>query len=108
MKFLWSCVNCRIRVETICDFHINDRPICVHCNAEMEPYVPHVTPLVGRLDLLEEFFRTVAGLTANHDGAHFYITDNHERKLETDIAVVSPAKLGEALEKVDPEWWKQK
>lgn len=59
-----------------------------------------------RLEKLEEFFRTVADLTSNHDGAHFYITDNHERKLETDVAMVSPAKLGAALEKVDPQWWK--
>jgi len=61
-----------------------------------------------RLEKLEEFFRTVADLTMNHDGAHFYITDNHERKLETDVATVSPAKLGAALEKVDPQWWKKK
>ena len=60
----------------------------------------------ARLATLEEFYRTVVDLTLNHDGAHFYITDNHERKLETDIAMVSPAKLGAALQKVDPEWWK--
>lgn len=57
-------------------------------------------------DKLVAFFKEVASLTANHDGIHFYTTDNHERKLETDIAVVYPSKLGPALEKVDPLWWK--
>jgi len=61
----------------------------------------------ARLKKLEEFYRTVADLTSNHDGAHFYITDGRERKLETDVAMVSPAKLGAALEKVDPQWWKK-
>jgi len=61
-----------------------------------------------RLEKLEEFYHTVADLTMNHDGAHFYITDGREHKLETDVAMVSPAKLGVALEKVDAEWWKSK
>ncbi len=62
----------------------------------------------GRTEKLEEFFQAVAGLTLNHDGVHFYSTDNHERKIETDIAVVYPSKLGLALEKVDKEWWRNR
>lgn len=42
---------------------------------------------------LEAFFREVAQLTLNHEET----TENW--------AWVSPAKLGAALVKVDPEWW---
>jgi hypothetical protein len=35
---IWSCINCRKRVATACDFNINSRPNCVECNAEMEPF----------------------------------------------------------------------
>lgn len=59
-----------------------------------------------RLQKLEEFFLTVAKLTANHDGIHFRVTNDHEDQIEQDIAVVYPSKLGAALEKVDPEWWR--
>lgn len=47
----------------------------------------------NRLEKLETFFKEVANLTSNHD-------------VHEDSAVVYPSKLGEALEKVDPEWWK--
>ena len=60
-----------------------------------------------RLQKLEEFFLTVAKLTANHDGIHFRVTNDHEDQIEQDIAVVYPSKLGAALEKVDPEWWRR-
>jgi hypothetical protein len=52
------------------------------------------------------FFKEVASLTANHDGIHFRVTNDHKDQIEEDIAVVYPSKLGRALEKVDPEWWK--
>ena len=42
---------------------------------------------------LKEFFRRIASLTANHD-----VIDDH--------ACVTANKLGEALKKVDPEWYK--
>jgi hypothetical protein len=44
---IWSCVNCRKRIQTCCGFAINFRPLCVECNAEMEPYIPNVTPLAA-------------------------------------------------------------
>lgn len=34
--FIWKCPDCRIRVRTILDLHINQRPICVECNVEMQ------------------------------------------------------------------------
>jgi hypothetical protein len=46
-----------------------------------------------RLEKLEQLFREVADLTLRHEE-----TEN--------MAWVSPYKLGLALEKVDPEWWK--
>lgn len=46
---------------------------------------------------LEQFFRTVADLTSNHD----VLSDR-----AGGYAVVWPKDLGKALEKVDPEWWK--
>ena len=42
---------------------------------------------------LQEFFKQIAELTLYHD----------ELK---GSAVVLPSKLGEALETVEPEWWK--
>lgn len=47
-----------------------------------------------RLAKLEAFYREVAELTLNHANIG-------------DCAVVFPSVLGLALEKVDPEWWKQ-
>jgi hypothetical protein len=47
---------------------------------------------------LEAFFREIADLTLNHD----------VEGVDGDTAVVYPSKLGKALEKVDPEWWKLK
>jgi hypothetical protein len=38
--YVWECCVCRYRVQSNHDLHINDRLICVQCNAEMEPYVP--------------------------------------------------------------------
>lgn len=35
--FIWKCINCGKRVQTHFDCHINFRPICVECNAEMMP-----------------------------------------------------------------------
>jgi hypothetical protein len=35
--FVWKCIVCGHRVMTQMDLHVNDRPICVECNAEMEP-----------------------------------------------------------------------
>jgi hypothetical protein len=49
---------------------------------------------------LLEFYHTVAGLTLNHDSL-----SDHDHNV--DIAVVYPSKLGPALEKVDPEWWRK-
>ena len=43
---------------------------------------------------LELFFKEIADLTFNHE------TDTNNN------AWVSPYKLGKALEKVDPDWWK--
>ena len=43
---------------------------------------------------LEAFFKAVAMLTSNHD------------VIGNTYASVSPAKLGEELEKVDPDWYK--
>lgn len=39
-QFVWKCVNCSMRVATHGDLHVNERPLCVQCNAEMEPYQP--------------------------------------------------------------------
>jgi hypothetical protein len=41
---------------------------------------------------LNAFFNEIAALTSNHD-----VINDH--------ACVTADKLGEALEKVDPEWW---
>jgi hypothetical protein len=35
--FVWQCIGCGHRIMTHIDFSVNDRPICVECNAEMEP-----------------------------------------------------------------------
>jgi len=35
--WIWRCIKCRMCVQTQQDLHINQRPICVQCNAEMEP-----------------------------------------------------------------------
>jgi len=35
--FIWRCVGCGIRVQTLFDLHVNQRPICVECNIEMGP-----------------------------------------------------------------------
>lgn len=47
-----------------------------------------------RLAKLEQFFKEVSILTMFHDVCG-------------DNAVVFPSKLGPALEKVDPEWYKK-
>lgn len=60
-----------------------------------------------RLEKLEAFYRTVADLTLNHDGIHFRVTNSGDDQIEYDVAVVYPSKLGDALEKVDKEWWKR-
>lgn len=102
------------------------RGTCNAPNPNHNAYLPHVKTLScidwqidmsiisvslleeinARLQLLEEFVREIADLTANHDGIHFYVTNEHERQIEQDVAVVYPSKLGKALEKVDKEWWK--
>ena len=33
--FIWECPGCGIRVQTLFDLHVNQRPICVECNIEM-------------------------------------------------------------------------
>jgi hypothetical protein len=45
-----------------------------------------------RIEKLELFFKEIANLTANH-------------KVLADHAVVYPADLGEALSRVDPDWY---
>jgi len=37
MIYIWKCCMCEKRIQTDCDFHINSRPICCECNAEMTP-----------------------------------------------------------------------
>lgn len=54
-----------------------------------------------RLSKLEAFFKEVAQLTLHHDAIYSRIDENLDG-----VAVVYPSKLGPALEKVDPEWWK--
>ena len=58
----------------------------------------------SRLEKLETFFKEVAILTNCHDGIH--VRSDHDLFDDIDVAVVSPAELGKALAKVDPEWWK--
>jgi len=48
-----------------------------------------------RLEKLEQFFKDIARMTKNHD-------------VINDSACVTADKLGEALEKVDPEWYNKK
>ncbi len=52
---------------------------------------------------LEAFYKEVASMTVNHDvlrvGGTDFDPDEHP-------AVVYPSKLGKALEKVDPEWYR--
>jgi hypothetical protein len=52
-----------------------------------------IVALMEDFVILEAFYRTVAQMTFNHD-------------VLEDYAVVYPSKLGEELEKVDPEWYK--
>jgi hypothetical protein len=33
--FIWQCPGCGIRVSTLLDLHVNQRPICEKCNIEM-------------------------------------------------------------------------
>lgn len=37
--YVYACSVCGMRVASSQNFHINDRPTCVQCNAEMEPYL---------------------------------------------------------------------
>lgn len=53
-------------------------------------------------DQLETFFLTVAELTLNHRTAELTVDDD----CQWDTAFVTPKDLGEALEQVDPEWWR--
>ena len=52
---------------------------------------------------LEAFFVEVAALTCNHDVLSVAINDG----TVYDSAVVFPSKLGEALLKVDDEWYQK-
>lgn len=54
-----------------------------------------------RLEKLESFFKEVASLTVNHD-----TLTSSDDGVEDEYAVVYPNKLGAALEKVDPDWYK--
>lgn len=51
----------------------------------------------GKLYQLEQFYREVARLTAQHDV--IVSVDGNE------YASVSPARLGALLEKIDRDWW---
>ena len=53
------------------------------------------------LQKLEAFYEAVIDLTINHDT----LTSSQDG-VEDYYAVVFPKKLGAALEKVDPEWYK--
>ena len=54
--YIWQCIMCKKRVQTATDFHINDRPICVECNAEMQPSIllsdEEVNEFLNRLNAL--------------------------------------------------------
>lgn len=52
-----------------------------------------------KLHLLEKFFLDVADLTLNHDVAY--------NESGEEIASVSPRKLGQLLETINPEWYKK-
>jgi hypothetical protein len=56
-----------------------------------------------RLQKLETFYKEVAQLTFDHDVIYFGTAEDGN---EEESAVVYPSKLGKALEKVDPEWYK--
>lgn len=59
-QFVWKCVNCSMRVATHGDLHVNERPLCVQCNAEMEPYQPgddSEPSLSGRINALPDWAR---------------------------------------------------
>lgn len=38
-RYDWKCLSCQSQVSTVCDFHINSRPLCNLCNGEMIPFV---------------------------------------------------------------------
>lgn len=59
-QFVWKCVNCSMRVATHGDLHINERPVCVQCNAEMESYQPgddSEPSLSGKINALPDWAR---------------------------------------------------
>jgi len=55
----------------------------------------------ARIAKLEAFYKAVIDLTLNHDTLNSPIWGGEEEH-----AVVFPSKLGAALEKVDPEWYR--
>lgn len=63
--------------------------------------VPYVH--AAELKKLRQFFKTVARLTVNHD----CVTVVKRNGQQDDLASVSPKKLGDALSKVNPDWYKQ-
>lgn len=82
--------------------HCKVTPHASDCALHNEPALP-IGPcdcgaMGDRLAKLEAFFREVAELTVNH-----YVLVNGDE----DSAVVYPSKLGAALERVDPQWWKE-
>ena len=56
---------------------------------------------------LKQFYSEVVDLTINHDVMGEEIVDEFDglQLITGGSAVVYPSKLGEALSKVDPEWW---
>ena len=53
---------------------------------------------IEELEKLRAFYKAVALLTTNHD--NIVISEDEG------YAVVFPDKLGQELEKIDKEWWK--
>jgi hypothetical protein len=72
--YLWSCVNCRKRIQTRENLHINSRIICAECNAEMEPYIPHVTPLSPDYKALVELAARVLLQHINDEDYEYSLT----------------------------------
>lgn len=56
---------------------------------------------------LKQFYSDVVDLTINHDVMGEEIVEEFDglQLITGGSAVVYPSKLGEALSKVDPEWW---
>jgi len=82
-----TCLSCG---RQTCDFQPEDR--------DSEECKKWTLNEKRELEVLREFFKTVAGLTLNHDVVSVK---------GSDVAHVSPSKLGEALAKVNKNWWEK-